>query len=67
MVSAITGVTGWAILRAILAGERDAGTLAQLRDDRCKHDEATMARALQGHGREEHLFSLAQAVALYEV
>jgi transposase len=66
-VSDVTGGTGWAIIRAILAGERDAGTLAQLRDYRCKHDEATIARALQGTWREEHLFSLAQAVALYEV
>ena len=67
MVSDITGVTGLAILRAILAGERDPATLAQLRDYRCKHDEATIARALQGNWREEHLFALAQAVALYDV
>ena len=67
MVSDITGVTGLAIIRAILAGERDAGKLAQLRDYRCKHDKATIARALQGNWQEEHRFSLAQAVALYEV
>ncbi len=46
VVSDITGVTGLAILRAILAGERDPAKLAQLRDYRCKHDEATIARAL---------------------
>jgi transposase len=67
VVSDITGVTGVAMLRAILAGERDPVKLAQLRDDRCKHDEATIARALEGTWREEHLFSLAQAVALYDV
>lgn len=67
VVSDITGVTGLAILRAILAGERHPETLAQLRDYRCKHDEATIARALQGNWREEHLFALAQAVALYNV
>src|SRR5262245_37147658 len=67
VVSDSTGVTGLAIIRAILAGERDAGKLAQLRDDRCKHDEATLARALQGNWRDEPLFSLAQAVALYDV
>ena len=66
-VRALPGVTGLAILRAILAGERHAETLAQLRDSRCQHDEATMARALQGHGREEHLCALAQAVALSDV
>lgn len=53
-----------AILRAILAGARDAGPLAPLRDSRCQHDEATMARALQGTWREAHLVSLAHAVAL---
>src|SRR5262245_34248240 len=67
VVSDITGVTGLAILRAILAGERDPPKLAQLRDYRCQHDEATMARAWEGHGREEPLCSLAQAVALYEI
>lgn len=34
-VSDITGVTGMAILRAILAGERDPRKLAALRDRRC--------------------------------
>jgi transposase len=63
-VSDITGVTGWAMLRAILAGERDPVQLAPLRDDRCQPDEATIARALAGHGREAPLCSLAPAVAL---
>lgn len=63
VVSDITGVTG----SAILAGERDPVKLAQLRDYRCQHDEATIARALQGNWRAEHLFALAQAVALYDV
>jgi transposase len=67
VISDITGATGLAILRAILGGERDPEKLAQLRDYRCKHDEATIARALQGNWRDEHLFALAQAVALYEV
>ncbi len=67
VVSDITGVTGLAIIRAILVGERDPAKLAQLRDYRCKHDEATIARALQGTWRDEHVFALAQAVALYDV
>jgi transposase len=57
-------VTGVAILRAILAGARDPVKRARLRDDRCQHDEATIARALEGNGREEHLCALPQAVAL---
>lgn len=67
VVSDLTGVTGMAIIRAILAGERDPVTLARLRDYRCQHSEETIAKALYGQWREEHLFALAQAVALYEV
>src|SRR5439155_11260134 len=67
VVSDLTGVTGMAIIRAILAGERDPVTLARLRDYRCQHSEETLAKALYGQWREEHLFALAQAVALYEV
>jgi transposase len=67
VVSDITGVTGFAILRAILAGAREPVQLAPRRDDRCQHDEATLARAVEGHGREEPLFAWAQAVALYDV
>jgi len=66
VVSDLTGVTGMALIRAILAGERDPVTLARLRDYRCKHSEEPIAKALYGQWREEHLFALAQAVALYE-
>ena len=62
----ITGVTGQAIIRAILAGERDAQALAQLRDRRCRADERTIAGSLEGHYREEHLFELGQAVERYD-
>jgi transposase len=60
----ITGATGMKIIRAVLAGERDPRRLAALRHGKCKHDEATIAAALQGDWREEHLFALAQAVEL---
>ena len=67
VLSDITGVTGMAILRAILSGERDPQRLAQLRDGRCKNDEATITLALQGNWRQEHLFALQQSVELYDV
>ena len=57
MVSDVTGVTGMAIIKAILAGERDPAALARLRDRRGQQDEATIARALQGSWRAEHLFA----------
>lgn len=66
VVSDITGVTGLRIIRAILEGERDPRRLAQLRDPRCKNSEETIAKALEGTWREEHLFSLRQALTLYE-
>jgi len=66
VVSDITGVTGLAIIRAILAGERDAQALARLRDRRCRADERTIAGSLEGHYREEHLFALGQAVERYD-
>jgi transposase len=67
VVSDLTGKTGRTIIRALLTGERDSQTLATQRDTRCKHDQATIAKALEGHWREEHLFALPQAVAQYDV
>jgi transposase len=61
-VSDITGKTGMTIIRAILAGERAPQLLATYRDKRCKHDQGTIAKALTGHWRAEHLFALQQAV-----
>jgi transposase len=66
VVNDITGVTGMAIIKAILKGQRDPERLAKLRDERCKRTQAEIARALYGNWREEHLFALQQAVALYE-
>ncbi len=67
VVSDLTGVTGMTIIRAILAGERDPQVLASHRDRRCKHPLETIAKALQGNWRQEHLFSLRQAVELFDV
>lgn len=61
----ITGKTGMAIIQSILNGERDPLTLAKLRDERCQNSEETIAEALRGNWREEHLFALRQAVLLY--
>lgn len=65
-VSDIDGVTGMAILRAIVAGERDARKLAQLRDRRCRKSEQEIAEQLSGHWREDHLFSLRQSLEMYD-
>jgi transposase len=67
VVSAITGVTGRAMIRAMLAGERHPVQVAQRRDDRGHHDQEASAKALRGQWREEPLLALAQAVALAAV
>ena len=67
VVSDITGVTGMAIIKAIVDGQRDPLQLAKLRNEQCKRTEAEIARALYGNWRDEHLFALQQAVELYEI
>lgn len=67
VIKDISGVTGMRIVRAIVAGERNPVALARLRDPRCKSTESTIARALHGNWRREHLFSLKQALELYDV
>jgi transposase len=62
----ITGVTGQAILRAILRGARDSLQLAQLRNPACKSSEDALAKALTGTWRDEQLFILQQALELVD-
>jgi transposase len=66
VLSDITGVTGLAIIRALVAGERQPRKLAALRHGRCHHTQAEIAKALTGSYRPEHLFTLQQALALYD-
>src|SRR5215469_6959852 len=65
-VSDIDGVTGMAIVRAIVEGERDARKLAKLRDPRCRKSEQAIAEQLSGHWRGDHLFSLRQGLKMYD-
>src|SRR5712691_5686033 len=65
-ISDIGGVSGQAILRSILAGERDAHKLARLRDRRIKASEEEVARSLEGNWQEDQLFELQQAVDEYD-
>ena len=65
VISDITGKTGMDIMEAIVRGERSPRRLAQLRDPRIKSGEKTIAKSLQGHWRQEHIFELTQALELY--
>jgi transposase len=66
IISDITGVTGRAIIQAILKGARDPQKLAELRHERCKATETEMAQALTGSYRDEHLFALRQAYEAWQ-
>ena len=66
VISDVAGVTGLAIMREIVGGERDAQVLAAYRDRRIKADEAEIAKSLQGNWRAEHLFALKQALAVFD-
>ena len=66
VISDVAGETGLKIIRAILGGERDGQALAKLKNGHIRASEADIAKSLQGNWREEHLFALKQAVALYD-
>jgi transposase len=57
-VTDITGVTGRAILTAIIAGETDATKLASLRNPRLKTPIDELAKALRGKITQHHRFML---------
>ena len=62
----VMGLTGQAIIRDIVAGQRDPAALARHRNYRVKASPAEVERALTGNWRDEHLFLLAQALAMYD-
>ena len=62
----VMGATGQAIIRAIVAGERDPQVLARLRHGRVKADAPRIVQALRGNWRDEHLFVLCQALAMHD-
>jgi transposase len=66
VLSDVSGMTGQAIIKAILTGERDPHTLAALRDWRVKASEEEIARSLEGNWQEDQLFVLKQEQDSYE-
>lgn len=65
VLSEVTGVSGLAIIEAILKGERDPAKLAGLVDRRVRASASAIQKALQGDYRSEHLFVLQLAWDLY--
>jgi transposase len=66
VLSEVSGVTGQAIIQAILAGERDPRKLAAFRDKRVKAREEEIARSLEDNWQEDQLFMLKQEQDGYE-
>lgn len=54
------------IIQEILKGEKDPLKLANLRNKTCKKPEEAFVAALTGNFQKEHLFSLKQAIDLYD-
>ena len=66
VLSDVSGMTGQAIIKAILGGERDPHKLATFRDCRVKASEEEIARSLEGNWQEDLLFVLKQEQDGYE-
>ncbi len=66
VIDDLTGVTGQAIIAAILSGQREPVQLAKLRDKRIQACEEKIVKSLEGDWRKEHLFVLAKAWAQYQ-
>ena len=66
VISDITGVTGLAIVRDIVAGHTNPKQLAHHRDPRCRASEAEIEASLTGYYRTEQVFVLGQHLALFD-
>src|SRR5215469_10866498 len=66
VLSDVSGVTGQAIIKAILRGERDPQKLAALRDLRVKASKEQIAQSLEGNWQPDLLFVLKQEQDGYE-
>jgi transposase len=66
VLSDVSGVTGQAIIKAILAGERNAHQLAEQRDRRVRASKGEIAQYLEGNWQEDLLFVLKQEQQGYE-
>lgn len=65
-VSDLTGTTGLAMVRAMVAGERDPQKLAEFRDPHCRKSVEEITRLLTGHWRADHLFNLKKSLKMYD-
>jgi transposase len=67
VISDLSGVTGQAIVRAIVAGERNPQKLAELSDPRIQASQQQIAKSLEGNWRPELIFVLQQELDMYDI
>lgn len=67
VISDLSGMTGMAILHAILEGERDPAVLAALAQPGIQASKQEMIESLRGNWREELLFLMQQELDLYRI
>src|SRR5581483_10537739 len=66
VLSDITGLSGMAIIQAIVEGQRDPVRLAGLCSQKVRSDQQTVIKSLVGNYRPEHLFTLKQSLHAYQ-
>lgn len=66
VISDIVGVSGLKIIEAIIRGERNLLHLAELKDRRIKATTQELIKSLEGDYRDEHIFTLKQALDGYK-
>jgi transposase len=65
-VKDVTGQTGMAIIRAIVAGEREPSELVRFRHPGCKLGVEEFVAALSGNYKPEHVFALEQNLVAFD-
>lgn len=66
VASEVMGVSGRLMVKALIAGERDAGMLAELAKGRLRHKRAELGAALTGRFTDHHGFLLQEILAHVE-
>lgn len=68
VITDITGKSGQEIIKAIIAGQRDAVQLASYCDTRIKADKKpAIIKSLKGVWKEEHVFELEQSFSMFQI
>ncbi|HEX8333637.1 MAG TPA: IS110 family transposase [Segetibacter sp.] len=67
VISDIVGVTGKAVVEAIIGGERKAENFLLLIGKTIKADHETIRKSLEGNWRDEHLFTLKESYEFYKM